>query len=36
MPLKTVVTDVPSELNEVLDRLGLLPLFASAPSWAPA
>lgn len=35
-PLKTLVTDVPSELNEVLDKLGLLPLFASAPSWAPA
>jgi transposase len=35
-PLKTLVTDVPSELNEVLHRLGLLPLFASAPSWVPA
>jgi transposase len=35
-PLKTLVTDVPSELNEVLDRLGLLPLFASPPSWATA
>jgi transposase len=35
-PLRTLVTDVPSELNEILDRLGLLPLFASAPSWVPA
>ncbi len=35
-PLKALVTDVPSELNAVLNKLRLLPLFASVPSWAPA
>jgi transposase len=35
-PLKTLVTDVPSELNAVLNKLGLLPLFGSPPSWATA
>lgn len=33
--LKTLVTNVPPELNPILSKLGLLPLFASPPSWAP-
>jgi transposase len=33
--LKSMVTDVPSDLNPILSKLGLLPLFASPPSWAP-
>jgi transposase len=31
---KTVVTHVPKDLNATLDKLGLLPLFASPPAWA--
>jgi transposase len=31
---KTVVTQVPKDLNGLLDKLGLLPLFASPPAWA--
>jgi len=34
--LKTMVTQVPKDLNATLDRLGLLPLFAQPPAWAPA
>lgn len=34
--LKTVVTQVPTDLNRTLDKLGLLPLFAHPPSWAPS
>ena len=34
--LKTTVTQVPKDLNATLDRLGLLPLFAHPPAWAPA
>jgi len=34
--LKTLVTDVPKDLNLVLSRLGLLPLFSQPPVWAPA
>jgi len=33
---KTVVTQVPKELNATLDQLGLLPLFAAPPAWATA
>ena len=32
--LKTLVTDVPKDLNGVLCKLGLLPLFAQPPAWA--
>src|SRR6266446_2558909 len=32
---KTMVTQVPKDLNATLNKLGLLPLFASPPSWAP-
>jgi transposase len=32
---KTLVTQVPKDLNPTLDKLGLLPLFAQPPSWAP-
>ena len=35
-PLKTMVTRVPKDLNGTLNQLGLLPLFAHPPSWAPA
>lgn len=35
-PCKTVVTQVPKELNAPLDKLGLLPLFAAPPAWATA
>jgi transposase len=34
--LKTMVTRVPKDLNGMLNQLGLLPLFAHPPSWAPA
>jgi transposase len=34
--LRTVVTQVPKDLNQLLDRLGLLPIFSQAPNWAPA
>jgi transposase len=33
---KTVVTQVPKDLNALLDKLGLLPLFATPPAWATA
>jgi len=33
---KTVVTRVPKDLNATLDKLGLLPLFATPPTWAAA
>ena len=33
--LKTMVTRVPKDLNGTLNRLGLLPLFAHPPTWAP-
>jgi transposase len=35
-PLKTMVTRVPKDLNGTLNQLGLLPLFAHPPTWAPA
>ncbi len=35
-PFKTMVTQVPRDLNRVLSKLGLLPLFSQPPSWAPA
>lgn len=35
-PLKTMVTRVPKDLNDTLNPLGLLPLFAHPPAWAPA
>jgi len=34
--LKTLVTQVPKDLNGTLNHLGLLPLFAHPPTWAPA
>jgi len=34
--LKTGVTRVPKDMNALLDKLGLLPLFAAAPAWASA
>ena len=33
---KTMVTQVPQDLNDALDKLGLLPLFTHPPAWAPA
>jgi hypothetical protein len=33
---KTVVTQVPKDLNGTLDKLGLLPSFAVPPAWATA
>jgi transposase len=33
--LKTKITDVPKDLNPVLNNLGLLPLFSQPPAWAP-
>src|SRR2546421_2108840 len=33
---KSMVTQVPKDLNGTLDKLGLLPLFAHPPAWAPA
>jgi len=34
--LKTQVTQVPSDMNATLAKLGLLPLFATPPAWATA
>jgi transposase len=34
--LRTLVTQVPKDLNPTLNQLGLLPLFSQPPSWAPA
>ncbi len=34
--LKTVVTQVPKDLNATLDKLGLVSLFAAPPTWATA
>ncbi len=34
--LKTVVTQVPKDLNELLDKFGLSSIFTQPPSWAPA
>lgn len=33
-PFKTMVTQVPRDLNPVLNKLGLLPLFSQPPTWA--
>lgn len=33
---KTMVTQVPKDLNTTLNKLALLPLFAHPPAWAPA
>ena len=30
---KTMVTQVPKDLNAILNTLGLLPLFAQPPTW---
>jgi len=32
---KTMVTQVPKDLNTTLNKLGLLPLFSQPPTWAP-
>jgi len=34
-PFKTMVTQVPRDLNGTLSKLGLLPLFSQPPAWAP-
>jgi transposase len=34
-PFKTMVTQVPKDLNATLTKLGLLPLFSQPPAWAP-
>ncbi len=34
--LRTVVTQVPKDLNQLLDKLGLLSVLIQPPSWAPA
>ncbi len=34
-PFKMMVTQVPSDLNATLSKLGLLPLFSQPPTWAP-
>jgi len=34
-PLKTSVTQVPKDLNPLLNKLGLLPIFSQPPAWAP-
>ena len=33
-PLKVVLTDIPGKLYAILEKLGLLPLFQRAPTWA--
>jgi transposase len=32
---RTMVTQVPKDLNGILNKLGLLPLFSQPPAWAP-
>jgi hypothetical protein len=34
--VRRLLTEIPAELNAVLERLGLLPLFAKPPPWAHA
>ncbi|PYU46286.1 MAG: hypothetical protein DMG54_03815, partial [Acidobacteria bacterium] len=34
-PSKTMVAQVPKDLNAILNTLGLLPLFSQPPTWAP-
>src|SRR6059058_4024889 len=34
-PFKTMVSQVPKDLNAILNKLGLLPLFSQPPTWAP-
>jgi transposase len=34
-PFKTMVTQVPRDLNAILSKLGLLPRFSQPPTWAP-
>lgn len=34
--LRTAVTQVPKDLNELLGKLGLLSIFTQPPTWAPA
>lgn len=34
-PFKTMVTQVPRDLNATLSKLGLLPLFSQPPTWVP-
>lgn len=34
-PFKMLVTQVPKDLNPLLNKLGLLPLFSQPPTWAP-
>jgi transposase len=34
-PFKMMVSQVPSDLNATLSKLGLLPLFSQPPTWAP-
>ena len=34
--IKTLITQVPKELNATLERLALLPLFTNPPTWATA
>ena len=34
-PFKTMMTQVPRDLNATLSKLGLLPLFSQPPTWAP-
>ena len=33
---KRLLTDIPPQLNSLLARLGLLPLFSQPPAWAEA
>lgn len=35
-PFKALVTDVPKDLNDILNKLGLLSLFSHPPAWASA
>jgi transposase len=35
-PFRMMVSQVPSDLNATLSKLGLLPLFSQPPSWGPA
>jgi transposase len=34
--LRTLVTQVPRDLNATLNKLGLLPMFSQPPTWAPS
>jgi len=33
-PVRSLMTEIPKELNALLEKLGLIKLFATVPDWA--